>query len=59
MSKHPLDHGRAPSTKRAQVYTKPDRTDGPHPATRALHQRPRGTSTARAERFTKIEREQV
>ena len=59
MSKHPLDHDRTPSSKRAEVYTQPARAEGPHPATKALHQRPRGLSDQRMTRFTRIEREQA
>lgn len=57
MAKHPLDRTRPASTRRAQVYTDPSRSEGPHPATRALIQRPRGESTKRAQVYTRIERE--
>ena len=59
MSKHPLDHDRKPSTKRAQVYTDPSRAEGLHPATQALHQRPRASGVSRMKEFVRAEREQA
>lgn len=59
MSKHPLDHDRGASTARALAYTRPERREGLHPATRALHQRPRGASTRRVENFARTLREKA
>ncbi|WP_323035209.1 hypothetical protein [Pararhodobacter sp.] len=56
MGKHPLDHGRAPSTARLDRFVDVERATRPSNAAKTLQQRPRKTEASRLERFAKIER---
>ena len=56
MSKHPLDHGHAPSGERLERYTEIERSEHPSKATETLQKRTPEDGDSRLEKYTEIER---